>query len=193
MSGLQKLKAYFGMVPAEDEFDDPAYDYDGEADDYPPYGNRGGRRRVGYRADLEDVDDYDGARGRGRRGWSTENPVRGALAVDTQREPAARTRPAAEAGGYPVGRITTLHPRSFNEARTIGEHYREGTPVIINLTDMEDADARRLVDFAAGLAFALRGDIDRVTNKVFLLSPPNVDVTAEDKRRIAEGGFFARD
>jgi cell division inhibitor SepF len=119
--------------------------------------------------------------------------VRGALAVDTQREPVARARPAAaEAAGYPVGRITTLHPRSFNEARTIGEHYREGTPVIINLTDMEDADARRLVDFAAGLAFALRGDIDRVTNKVFLLSPPNVDVTAEDKRRIAEGGFFAQ-
>ena len=92
----------------------------------------------------------------------------------------------------PVGRITTLHPRSFNEARTIGEHYRDGTPVIINLTDMEDADARRLVDFAAGLAFALRGSIDRVTNKVFLLSPPNVDVTAEDKRRIAEGGFFGQ-
>jgi cell division inhibitor SepF len=195
MSGLQKLKAYFGMVPADDEFDeDPAYDYDTDNDDYEPYGNRAGRRRVGgYRADLDEVDDYDGpGRGRGRRGWSTENPVRGALAVDTQREPVGRARPAAEAGGHPVGRITTLHPRSFNEARTIGEHYREGTPVIINLTDMEDADARRLVDFAAGLAFALRGDIDRVTNKVFLLSPPNVDVTAEDKRRIAEGGFFAQ-
>jgi cell division inhibitor SepF len=87
-------------------------------------------------------------------------------------------------------RITTVHPRTYNEARTIGEHYRDGTPVIMNLTEMLDTDAKRLVDFAAGLVFGLHGSIERVTNKVFLLSPANVDVTAEDKRRIAEGGFF---
>ncbi|HUN30635.1 MAG TPA: cell division protein SepF [Trebonia sp.] len=87
-------------------------------------------------------------------------------------------------------RITTLHPRTFNEARTIGEHFREGTPVIMNLTEMVDSDARRLVDFAAGLIFGLRGSFDKVTNKVFLLSPANVEVTAEDKARIAERGFF---
>ena len=89
-----------------------------------------------------------------------------------------------------LARITTLHPRTYNEARTIGEHFREGTPVIMNLTEMVDSDARRLVDFAAGLIFGLRGSIDRVTNKVFLLSPANVEVTAEDKARIAERGFF---
>jgi cell division inhibitor SepF len=87
-------------------------------------------------------------------------------------------------------RITTLHPRTYNEARTIGEHFRDGTPVIMNLTEMGDGDAKRLVDFAAGLVFGLRGSIERVTQKVFLLSPANVDVTAEDKARIAEGGFF---
>ncbi|HEX3513739.1 MAG TPA: cell division protein SepF [Trebonia sp.] len=89
-----------------------------------------------------------------------------------------------------LARITTLHPRTYNEARTIGEHFREGTPVIMNLTEMVDSDARRLVDFAAGLIFGLRGSIDKVTNKVFLLSPANVEVTAEDKARIAERGFF---
>jgi cell division inhibitor SepF len=89
-----------------------------------------------------------------------------------------------------LARITTLHPRTYNEARTIGEHFREGIPVIMNLTEMVDSDARRLVDFAAGLIFGLRGSIDRVTNKVFLLSPANVEVTAEDKARIAERGFF---
>jgi cell division inhibitor SepF len=89
-----------------------------------------------------------------------------------------------------LARITTLHPRTYNEARTIGEHFREGTPVIMNLTEMIDSDARRLVDFAAGLIFGLRGSIDKVTNKVFLLSPANVEVTAEDKARIAERGFF---
>jgi cell division inhibitor SepF len=87
-------------------------------------------------------------------------------------------------------RITTLHPRTYNEARTIGEHFREGTPVIMNLTEMVDSDAKRLVDFAAGLIFGLRGSIERVTNKVFLLSPANIEVTAEDKARMAERGFF---
>ena len=88
-----------------------------------------------------------------------------------------------------MSRIVTVHPRTYNEARTIGEHFRDGVPVIMNLTDMEDVDAKRLVDFAAGLIFGVRGNIERVTSKVFLLSPPNVNVTAEDKERIA-GGFF---
>ncbi len=88
-----------------------------------------------------------------------------------------------------ISRIITLHPRTYNEARTIGEHFRDGVPVIMNLSDMEDVDAKRLVDFAAGLIFGLRGTIERVTSKVFLLSPQNVTVAAEDKERIA-GGFF---
>jgi cell division inhibitor SepF len=88
-----------------------------------------------------------------------------------------------------LSRIVTVHPRSFNDARTIGEHFRDGVPVIMNLTQMENADAKRLVDFAAGLILGLRGNIERVTSKVFLLSPQNVNVTAEDKERIA-GGFF---
>ena len=86
--------------------------------------------------------------------------------------------------------ITTLHPATFNDARTIGEHFRDGVPVILNLTEMAEADAKRLVDFAAGLAFGLRGTMERVTNRVFLLSPANIQVTAEDKAKIAEGGFF---
>ncbi len=87
-------------------------------------------------------------------------------------------------------RITTLQPRTYNEARTIGEHFREGVPVIINLTEMDDADAKRLVDFAAGLIFGLHGSIERVTAKVFLLSPSNVEVSAEDKARLVQSGFF---
>ena len=86
--------------------------------------------------------------------------------------------------------ITTLHPTTYPEARAIGEHFRNGYPVIMNLTEMDEADAKRLVDFAAGLAFGVRGSMERVTNRVFLLSPPNIQVSAEDKARIAEGGFF---
>ena len=99
-------------------------------------------------------------------------------------------RPAGQVQTTDLARITTLHPRTYNEARTIGEHFREGTPVIMNLTEMVDSDAKRLVDFSAGLIFGLRGSIERVTNKVFLLSPANVEVAAEDKARIAERGFF---
>jgi len=88
-----------------------------------------------------------------------------------------------------VSRIITVHPRTYNEARMVGEHFRDGVPVIMNLSEMEDVDAKRLVDFAAGLIFGLRGSIERVTSKVFLLSPLDVTVAAEDKERIA-GGFF---
>ena len=88
--------------------------------------------------------------------------------------------------------ITTLHLTSYSEARSIGEHFRDGNPVIMNLTEMDEADAKRLVDFAAGLAFGVRGSMERVTNRVFLLSPPNIQVSAEDKARIAEGGFLDR-
>ncbi len=97
--------------------------------------------------------------------------------------------PAPRARTADLSRITTVHPRTYNEARTIGEHFRDGVPVIMNLSQMEDVDAKRLVDFAAGLIFGLHGTIERVTSKVFLLSPQNVTVAAEDKERIA-GTFF---
>ncbi|RLV48968.1 DUF552 domain-containing protein [Nocardioides mangrovicus] len=104
--------------------------------------------------------------------------------------PVSESGPAPSARVASMSRITTLHPRTYNEARVIGENFRDGVPVIMNLSEMSDGDAKRLVDFAAGLVFATRGTIERVTNKVFLLSPPNVSVAAEDKQRIAEGGFF---
>jgi cell division inhibitor SepF len=95
-----------------------------------------------------------------------------------QRTPVARVVRDTEVG--PLNRITTIHPRTYNEAKNIGESFRDGTPVIMNLSDMDDADAKRLVDFAAGLVFGLHGSIERVTSKVFLLSPSHVEVAAEE-------------
>src|SRR5215468_248353 len=117
-----------------------------------------------------------------------------ALAPELDREavPAPRVAPEPPVTEERRYQITTLHPTTYSEARAIGEAYRDGVPVIMNLTDLPEADAKRLVDFAAGLAFGLRGTMERVTNRVFLLSPPNVQVTAEDKAKIAEGGFFYR-
>ena len=91
-----------------------------------------------------------------------------------------------------VRRISTIHPRSYNDARKIGEAFRAGTPVIMNLSDMDDSDAKRLVDFAAGLIFGLHGAIERVTNKVFLLSPASVEISGGVERpgETSRGSFF---
>lgn len=103
-----------------------------------------------------------------------------------------RRRPVApvQSAVAEISRITTITPSNYNEARAVGENFREGIPVIMNLTDMDDSDAKRLVDFAAGLVFATHGSIEKVTNKVFLLSPAGVSVGAQAKQQIAESGFF---
>lgn len=129
------------------------------------------------------------------RGLATTGGDRGAHSVQAVQQSDANVtalearRPTPAPRTADLSRIVTVHPRTYNEARTIGEHYRDGVPVIMNLTDMEDVDAKRLVDFSAGLIFGLRGSIERITSKVFLLSPADVNVTAEDKERI-KGGFF---
>lgn len=103
-----------------------------------------------------------------------------------------RSSSVSSAGAAELRRITTVHPRSYNDARVIGEAFRSGTPVIMNLSEMTDADAKRLVDFSAGLIFGLHGAIERVTSKVFLLSPAHVEVTGEEQVAPAEqrSGFY---
>lgn len=119
----------------------------------------------------------------------TAAPVRRAEVTQLpRRTPVREVVKDMEVGG--VHRITTIHPRTYNEAKKIGESFREGTPVIMNLTDLDDADAKRLVDFAAGLVFGLQGSIERVTNKVFLLSPADVEVTSEDGEPTKGKGLF---
>ena len=111
--------------------------------------------------------------------------------------PAARRRaPVAAVVRDPevgsLNRITTIHPRTYNEAKNIGEWFRDSVPVIMNLSDMDDADAKRLVDFAAGLVFGLHGTIERVTSKVFLLSPSHVEIAADEPETptASTRGFF---
>ena len=150
------------------------------------------RKTMVYLGLAEDQGRYDDEYDEGydEQADAEEQPEhRGAEVTHLQtRMPVAHVVRSPEAVG--ISRITTIHPRTYNEAKTIGENFRDGIPVIMNLTDMSDADAKRLVDFAAGLVFATRGTIERVTSKVFLLSPPNVTVAAEEKQRLVEGGFF---
>jgi cell division inhibitor SepF len=164
-SAMRRMAVYLGLVEDGHRLDDQYQDdYGDEYEEYDEYG-----------ADLVQED---------------ERPEPPLPAAPAATRPADRRPAAAQLQTTDLTRITTLHPRTYNEARTIGEHFREGTPVIMNLTEMVDSDAKRLVDFSAGLIFGLRGSIERVTNKVFLLSPANVEVAAEDKARIAERGFF---
>ncbi|MGE0296657.1 cell division protein SepF [Pseudonocardia sp.] len=226
MGAMYRLKAYFGMVPA-----DELGDYVDEVESRYPTQRRGDRWDErspdrgdrpgydGYEADDDRADTRVEPRGDARvdDGWERSRttvrsvasasvrgesarqrtpvtvgvPVQGALAIDRAAErdidldERTRTEPE-QARTVSPARITTLQPRSYNEARTIGERYRDGVPVIMNLTELDDAAAKRLVDFAAGLAFALRGSIDKVTSRVFLLTPPEVEVSADDARMLAE-------
>jgi cell division inhibitor SepF len=169
-SAMRKVAVYLGLVEDDHRYDEPYADDYGEADDYADY-------VTDYAEHAAEHDPHPGY------GPEIGGDLAGRSDRRSPEEPEyVRTTDLA--------RITTLHPRTYNEARTIGEHFRDGTPVIMNLTDMVDSDAKRLVDFSAGLIFGLRGSIERVTNKVFLLSPANVEVTAEDKARIAERNFF---
>ncbi|HVU61999.1 MAG TPA: cell division protein SepF [Mycobacteriales bacterium] len=140
--------------------------------------------------DLDGEYDDDGFDQRDHVVRRSEEPVLRVTRPDERADRAARPARPEPVDALDAYRITTVHPRNYNEARVIGEHFRDGTPVIMNLTDMEDTDAKRLVDFAAGLVFGRHGSIERVTQKVFLLTPANVEITAEDKSRLAGAGFF---
>ena len=166
-SAMRKMAVYLGLVEDEHRYQDGYESYE----EYEEYDEQA--------EGFDGPEDLDGQPGPSPNGHSGPGPF---MSAPVRQESARHTTD--------LTRITTLHPRTYNEARTIGEHFREGIPVIMNLTEMVDSDAKRLVDFAAGLIFGLHGSIERVTNKVFLLSPANVDVTAEDKARIAERGFF---
>jgi cell division inhibitor SepF len=173
---MRKMAVYLGLVEDDDREYDDYDDYDSATEDSDRDGRHDARR--------------DDARRERPADTATVSPLRpergGAVAMMPERRPAQT--PAPSSGG--LDRITTIHPRTYNEAKQIGESFRSGTPVIMNLSDMDDSDAKRLVDFAAGLVFGLHGTIERVTAKVFLLSPANVTVTAEAKARMAESGFF---
>ncbi|GAA1669717.1 cell division protein SepF [Glycomyces endophyticus] len=194
MGAMRKAGIWLGLIEDEEDRGYNGFEENDEFAEEPapaPARVRGSQRttgRVGRPAeDRRAVEDRSPVRQLNRGSGSVTPLTRDNLALA---EPALVRPVPAEEESHANYRITTLHPTTYNEARTIGERYRDGTPVIMNLSEMEEADAKRLVDFAAGLIFGTRGSFERVTNRVFLLSPPHVQVTAEDKAKIAEGGFF---
>jgi cell division inhibitor SepF len=167
---LRKTMVYLGLSEEDQRHDRERYD------DYESY---------------EDSDHYDD---QAQRSGGSDHADHGShTAAVTQlptRRPVAAVVRDPEVGS--LNRITTIHPRTYNEAKNIGEWFRDSVPVIMNLSDMDDADAKRLVDFAAGLVFGLHGTIERVTSKVFLLSPSHVEIAADEPETpaVSTRGFF---
>jgi cell division inhibitor SepF len=159
---MRKMAVYLGLVEDPDQYADYPVDEDG----YP----------------IEDETDDDRDRSRARESvYEPAAPMATVSSLPERRVVQPRTD---------LSRITTLTPRTYNEARTLGESFRDGVPVIMNLGEMDDGDAKRLVDFAAGLVFGLHGTIERISSKVFLMSPATVKVTAEEKQRLVAGEFY---
>ena len=186
---MRKMAVYLGLV--EDTPDEP---YD-EYDDY-----EAARRSSRDARNVRGYDDRSDAASDDRYSSRSVRPIPDTRAVRTFRSDApAPSRPTsapapdrrpAYAPAPDLTRIETIHPRSYNDARRIGEQYREGVPVIMNLSELEDSDATRIIDFAAGLVFGMRGSIERITTKVFLLSPVNVDAGDAARAQLAQDGFF---
>lgn len=176
MGSWRKMGAFLGLVPqddvarGDDGYEDDGYDAPYAASDYASY-------------DRSEPASRPAARPAASAAAGPEPVVHGALAMQTYAQP----RRASESGTS--SRPLTVKLTGFSEARVIGERYRDGSSVILDMTDLTDSDARRVVDFAAGLAFALHGSIDKVTARVFMLLPPHVDMSAEDRRAFATGGW----
>lgn len=191
---MRKMAVYLGLVEEDDH-----------ADDYDDYQDARrevrGRDRHGSASDRRYEDRYDDRyddRDDDAYGRRNVRPLTDTRSVRTLRQDSPSESRSLSAvpdrrpysAGPDLSRIETVHPRSYNDARRIGEDYRDGIPVIMNLSELDDSDAKRIVDFAAGLVFALRGSIERITSKVFLLSPANVDVGEAARAQVAQDGFY---
>jgi cell division inhibitor SepF len=128
------------------------------------------------------------------RSGEPASPVRRAPRAEPMTAPPPMEAPEAIIRTIPqspsAGTIHRAEPHRFNEARELGERFKDGIAVIMNLQQTDDAIARRLVDFASGLVFARDGKIELVANRVYLLTPANVEVSAEERERLREGGFY---
>jgi cell division inhibitor SepF len=186
---------YFGLVEGD-------YIEEGEYDE----GDTGSEMALDQTAvaPREAVGSMPSRRGRGREEdiddiFSDDEPAprRGRIRSvdDTAEEPAPsrgrggrRRAPAGNGGG--VASMHVVTPRSFNDAQQVADEFKNSKPVIINLQSTDRELSKRLIDFSSGMTYALGGGMQRISQGIFLLTPENVEVSAEEKARLLEGGFF---
>jgi cell division inhibitor SepF len=170
---------YFGILEEEDYWDDEAYEAEQELER--TYTDRPNVRRLHSRRRDPDVDD-----------WSDPGPGTVPAPRSTRApapRPAPRGRPSLEAVSSAV-KVHLILPRSFNDAQSIADKFKDAVPVILNLQGADNELSKRLIDFSSGLTYALDGGMQRVADKVFLLTPRNVEVSAEERARLIEHGFY---
>lgn len=180
MGFMHRVKVMLGLADDYDEYDDEYYEEDEAGEEQP---SRSSAPASPYGAESSAV----------RRVSREPDIVRAREAAPVLRSVSPAGTPASSAPGAPAPqvRIHTVEPRSFSEAQSIADKFRAGQPVIMNLA-VTDADlARRLLDFASGLTYGLGGGLQKVSDKVFMLSPANVDVSAADKGLRGAGGLFS--
>jgi len=173
---------YFGIAEEDDYWDEDGYATNEELER--TYNDRPNVRRLPRRrrADYDDWTDSDTAAGQVE---AVQPQPRAA------REPAPSRPRRLEAAPSPNVKVHLVLPRSFNDAQQIADRFKEGVPVILNLQSTDQELSKRLIDFASGLTYALNGGMQRVADKVFLLTPRNVEVSAEERARLlVRGGFF---
>ncbi|HYX75651.1 MAG TPA: cell division protein SepF [Gaiellaceae bacterium] len=173
---------YFGIAEEEDDWDEDGYLTEEELER--TYSERPNVRRLTPRGRQRNPDD-----------WTDPDPEESVPETAVLR-PRNSGRRAAESPAAPVRAIPSVQvhlvvPRSFNDAQQIADKFKDGIPVILNLQGADQELSKRLIDFTSGLTYALDGGMQRVADKVFLLTPRNVQVSAEERARLLErGGFF---
>jgi cell division inhibitor SepF len=165
---------YFGIVEEDDYWDEEAFDAEEELD-------RGYRERPNVRR-------LHAARRRGPEFDDWSEPEEGQRTAVLR--PPAQRRPPLEAVANAAVRVHLVVPRSFNDAQSIADKFKDAVPVILNLQGTDTELSKRLIDFSSGLTYALNGGMQRIADKVFLLTPQNVEVSAEERARLIERGFF---
>src|SRR5436305_11966145 len=177
---------YFGIAEEDDDWEDED-GFAAEESLEQSYRERPNVRRLTPRRRQQDFDDWTES--------EADQPTTRAPAVRTtraERERIRDMRPQIEAVPNPSSvKVHLVLPRSFNDAQQIADRYKQGIPVILNLQSADNELSKRLIDFASGLTYALNGGMQRVADKVFLLTPRNVEVSAEQRAALLErGGFF---
>jgi cell division inhibitor SepF len=176
---------YFGIAEEEDYWDEDGYTTNEELERTYTARERANVRRLPrrQREEYEEWSDSDAAA-------AQTQVTRPRAAREPAAAPASRPR-RLEAAPSPNVKVHLVLPRSFNDAQQIADKFKEGVPVILNLQTTDQELSKRLIDFASGLTYALNGGMQRVADKVFLLTPRNVEVSAEERARLLErGGFF---
>jgi len=170
---------YFGIAEEDEAWDEDGYATEEELER--SYRERPNVRRLSSRRRSQrDFDD-----------WTDPESDERATTAMTRRERTSAPRPQLATVPSPAVRVHLVVPRSFNDAQQIADRFKDGTPVILNLQGTDQDLSKRLIDFASGLSYALDGGMQRVADKVFLLTPRNVEVSAEERARLLErGGFF---